>query len=415
MLKRVLHNDTRVLTDRFSGDAPPDHGNITEVQTLLSRYLETRKRTEALCAALCREDYTVQPEAFISPPKWHLAHTSWFFEEMVLKRCDPAYPLFDRDFGYLFNSYYNAVGKRTKRALRGELTRPTVDVIYAYRTHVDEHMERCLSASLPQTLSERVLLGIQHEQQHQELLLTDLKYILGQNPTFPIYRSDLNTVNDRNEEMGWLNIPEGVYEIGSDSSGFSFDNERGRHKVYLHDFAISKSLVTNGDYMEFMASGGYGEFRHWLDEGWAWVCEEELRQPLYWQEVDGRWHHYTLGGLQAVDEQALLAHISFYEASAFASWKGCRLPTESEWEVASQQLKWGKRWEWTNSAYLPYPGFEPPSGALGEYNGKFMINQMVLRGASVATAEGHSRRTYRNFFHPHLQWQYTGIRLAKQR
>ncbi len=383
------------------------------METLLSQYIETRRKTEELCAPLHAADYVAQLEAFASPPKWHLAHTTWFFEEMILKENCADYPLFHPHFGYLFNSYYNAVGKRVARAQRGGMTRPDIDAIYAYRKHVDRYLSQLLSTPVSRAVAERITLGIHHEQQHQELLLTDLKYTLGRNPIYPVYHPDFSRVADGNEAAGWLEIPEGIYEIGCDSTGFCFDNERARHKVYLQDYSISKALVTNGEFMEFIAAGGYEKYPYWLDEGWAWVRNSGAKSPLYWHEIDGQWHVYTLAGLRPMDHRALLAHISFYEASAFALWKGCRLPTEFEWEAASGRLQWGLRWEWTNSAYLPYPGFKAAPGALGEYNGKFMINQMVLRGSSAVTPKGHSRHTYRNFFHPHFQWQYAGIRLVK--
>jgi ergothioneine biosynthesis protein EgtB len=293
------------------------------------------------------------------------------------------------------------------------MTRPGVDEVYQYRKHVDEAIGKLLSASYPDEVRELLILGINHEQQHQELLLTDLKYTLALNPTSPVYEAGSNLVNDENETTGWLNISQGIYDIGHYSNDFAFDNESGRHKVFLHDFEISKSLITNGEFIEFMADGGYRNFQHWLDDGWSWVNEENITKPLYWFNKDGKWFYFTLAGLQPINTNAILSHVSYYEAAAFAAWKGHRLPTEFEWEVASSQLNWGKRWEWTGSAYLPYPGFKIATGAVGEYNGKFMINQMVLRGASVATATGHSRNTYRNFFQPQSQWQFSGIRLAR--
>jgi ergothioneine biosynthesis protein EgtB len=263
------------------------------------------------------------------------------------------------------------------------------------------------------TIHELIELGLQHEQQHQELLLTDIKYILGGNPLFPVYNEDIDFESQQNTTEGFVTIPEGVYEIGHTGDGFSFDNEHGRHKVYLNQFSISNALVTNGEYLDFINAGGYTNFNYWLDSGWSWITENKIDAPMYWYNIDGEWHNYTLSGLQKVDPDAVLTHISFYEAAAYAEWKKMRLPTEFEWETASAQLDWGKRWEWTHSAYLPYPGFAKPDGALGEYNGKFMMNKMVLRGASCATPKGHSRNTYRNFFNAVERWQFTGIRLVK--
>jgi ergothioneine biosynthesis protein EgtB len=359
------------------------------------------------------EDYIPQPVVFVSPAKWHIAHTTWFFEEFVLSGNAPGYKRFHPDFAFLFNSYYNSVGERTLRADRGNLTRPTVEEVYAFRAHVDAHMQTFLEQDISEDIREIVLLGLHHEQQHQELLITDLKYILGHNPAFPLYAAGAALVNNREMEHGWLLIPEGVYEIGFEGKGFCYDNELGRHKVYLQNFEISKSLVTNGEFMEFLKAGGYEDFNLWLDEAWDWVQTENINSPLYWHLIDGEWYQFTLGGMQKVEPGEMLCHVSFYEAAAFAEWKGMRLPTEFEWEIASGQLDWGKRWEWTNSAYLPYPQFKKAGGAIGEYNGKFMVNQMVLRGASVATSPGHKRDTYRNFFHPQYQWQFSGIRLAK--
>lgn len=380
---------------------------------LLQQFLQTRQRSVELCSPLQKEDYIPQPVDFVSPPKWHLAHITWFFEEMILKKFIPDYQEFDKDFCFLFNSYYQSIGERTLRNHRGFITRPGVEEVFAYRKHVDEKMTELLSHTNSSELEELVVLGINHEQQHQELFITDLKYILHCNPIFPVYHSEANMVNDKNDETGYVHLKEGIYEIGATGEGFHFDNEYNRHKVFLSGFEISKALVTNGEYLEFINAGGYKNFKYWLDEGWAWVQREQIEHPLYWHKKSEGWNYFTLAGLQPLNEDSILSHISFYEAQAFATWKGMRLPTEQEWEAASSQLNWGKRWEWTYSAYLPYPGFTTAEGAVGEYNGKFMINQMVLRGASVATAIGHSRNTYRNFFHPHFQWQFTGIRLAK--
>ncbi|WP_343604445.1 ergothioneine biosynthesis protein EgtB [Fluviicola sp.] len=380
---------------------------------LKEKYLEVRNRTEALCSPLQVEDYVPQPVAYASPPKWHLAHSTWFFEEMILKKNLEAYQEYHPDFGFLFNSYYNTIGQRTFRADRGNMTRPGVSEVYAYRAYVNEAMMRLLNQNLPSELEDLIELGLNHEQQHQELLLTDLKYTLGHNPIFPVYDPEQNLLTDTNTESGWIALEEGIYEIGHDGAAFCFDNELTRHKVYLQSFEISKALVTNGEYLTFMEAGGYAQFEHWLDEGWSWVNENRVTSPLYWHKINGKWHYFTLAGLKEVDPDAILCHVSYYEAQAYASWRGLRLPTEFEWEAASGQFNWGKRWEWTNSAYLPYPGYHIAEGAVGEYNGKFMINQMVLRGASVATAPDHSRKTYRNFFHPHFQWQYSGIRLSR--
>ena len=342
-----------------------------------------------------------------------MAHTTWFFEELILSKYLDNYPVFNKEYSFLFNSYYNNIGERVARNQRGMLTRPSVEDVYKYRAYVDEHIAILLSATSLMEVKKLIILGINHEQQHQELLLTDLKYTLSLNPIFPVYDATTNLVSDCNETTGWLKLSEGIYSIGHNSKGFSFDNELSKHKVYLNDFDISKSLITNGEFLEFIEDGGYENFNFWLDDGWSWVLNENITKPLYWHKIDGKWFYFTLAGLQPIDANAVLSHVSYYEANAFAMWKGCRLPTEFEWEVASEKMDWGKRWEWTNSAYLPYPGFKIDKGAVGEYNGKFMINQMVLRGGSVATATGHSRNTYRNFFQAHSQWQFTGIRLIK--
>lgn len=380
---------------------------------LREKYIEVRNRTEAICQPLEIEDYVPQPVPFASPPKWHLAHSTWFFEEMILKKNLRSYKEYHPDFSFLFNSYYNTIGERTFRADRGNITRPGVSEVYAYRAYVNQGMMQLFEQELSRELKELIELGLNHEQQHQELLITDLKYTLGHNPIFPVYDETQNLLADHNKYSGWLPMEEGIYEIGHNADAFCFDNELNRHKVYLHGFEIAHTLVTNGEYMEFMDAGGYLRFDCWLDEGWSWLNENKITSPLYWHKINGKWHYFTLAGLKEVDPAAILGHVSFYEAQAYATWKGLRLPTEFEWEAASEFLDWGKRWEWTNSAYLPYPGFKTAEGAVGEYNGKFMINQMVLRGASVATAPNHSRKTYRNFFHPHFQWQYSGIRLAK--
>lgn len=382
---------------------------------LLEKYKEVRRLSEEICAPLKTEDYVVQPIVDVSPPKWHIGHTTWFFETFVLKPNMQNYKEYDPQYNYVFNSYYETVGARVIRTDRGNLSRPAVEDVYKFRKYVDDAMETFLQTEPSPELHEIITLGLNHEQQHQELLRTDIKYILGNNPLFPPYYSSPN--NDEYEtgkkEDGCVKIDKGLYEIGYDGDGFSFDNELARHQVYLNDFSINKNLVTNGEYLEFINAGGYKNFNYWHAEGWDWVKTNDIQAPLYWHLIDGQWHHYTYNGLEILGMEEELCHISFYEAAAYAAWKGMRLPTEFEWEIAAQHFDWGKRWEWTESAYLPYPGFTKVPGAIGEYNGKFMVNQKVLRGASEVTSPNHSRITYRNFFHPYLRWQYTGIRLVK--
>jgi ergothioneine biosynthesis protein EgtB len=380
---------------------------------LKTAFETVRQRSVSICAPLQTEDYVVQPVVDVSPPKWHLGHTTWFFETFVLQPNLPGYQVFNPDYNFVFNSYYESVGARVIRTDRGNLSRPGVADVYRYREYVDEQMNQLLAQPVSSELQTLITLGLNHEEQHQELLLTDIKFILGHNPLFPVYNETFKESLQPAGETGFIQIPAGIYEIGHTGEGFCFDNELNRHKVYLNDYSISTSLVSNAEYLAFMMEGGYQDFRHWHAEGWDWVNKNNVKAPLYWHDVDGEWMYYTLQGLKPVDPHAPLSHISYYEAAAFASWKGMRLPTENEWEAAATQLAWGERWEWTESAYLPYPGFVKAPGAIGEYNGKFMVSQMVLRGGSVATPPGHSRITYRNFFHPPLRWQYTGIRLAK--
>ena len=383
---------------------------------ILQRYRTVRAYSEQLCQPLKTEDYLPQPVDFASPPKWHLSHITWFFEEMILKKFNPEYQIFNPAFSFLFNSYYQTVGKRAIRAERGAITRPTVSEVYAYRKYVDEQMIELLKKPISQELEALVILGINHEQQHQELLITDLKHTFSLNPLHPIYKDNFDQTSDKNKTKGWVEMEEGIYEIGHQGDNFCFDNELGRHRVFLDKYQISNQLVTCGEYIEFIDAGGYQNFKYWLDEGWSWVTENNIEAPLYWEKTpqsQGKWSQYTLARLREVDPETILTHISFYEAQAYATWKNLRLPTEFEWEAAAPQLDWGKRWEWTYSAYLPYPGFKIADGAVGEYNGKFMVSQMVLRGSSVATPPGHERLTYRNFFHPKYRWQYTGIRLAR--
>jgi ergothioneine biosynthesis protein EgtB len=387
----------------------------TNPSTNLRAYYETvRSHTEFLCQTLETEDFIPQPIVDVSPARWNIAHTTWFFEEMILKRFVEGYQPFDETFGFLFNSYYNSIGDRTKRDDRGSLSRPTVARVFEYRRHVDEKMADLCDGPKANAARDPIVLGLNHEQQHQELLLTDLKYTFGLNPIFPVYREGYfpeEEIDSATDDT--IGIDGGLYDIGFVGDGFYFDNELARHKHYLDDFSISGRLITNTEFLEFINDGAYRDHRLWHSEGWDWVNQNGIDSPLHWHRRDGEWFAFTLGGLRPLRSEAPVCHVSFYEAAAYAEWSGMRLPTEFEWEASSDRLDWGKRWEWTNSAYLPYPGFKKPDGAVGEYNGKFMINQMVLRGASIATPDGHSRRTYRNFFHPHLRWQFTGIRLAK--
>lgn len=381
---------------------------------LINDFKTVRQRTIQICAPLKTEDYVVQPIVDVSPPKWHLGHTTWFFETFLLQPYAKDYTIYDADYNFVFNSYYETIGARVIRTDRGNLSRPAVEDVMRYREHVDAAMEHFLRQPLSEEIMALVSLGLNHEEQHQELLYTDIKYILGHNPLFPAYNNAAATLQaTAADKTAMLPIKEGIYEIGYHDNGFCFDNELGRHKVYLQNYAISNALVTNQEYTAFIHAGGYSNFRYWHAEGWDWVKNNQITAPLYWYQVDGQWMHYTWQGLQPLDPDGTLCHISFYEAAAYAAWKEMRLPTEFEWEAAAAQFNWGTRWEWTESAYLPYPGFIKAPGAIGEYNGKFMVNQMVLRGASEVTSPGHSRISYRNFFHPHLRWQFTGIRLAR--
>ena len=412
----------------------PVRSFIAGEESLASFYQRVRSHTEYLCEPLEIEDYIPQPVVDVSPPKWNIAHTTWFFEEMILKKFVPGYEVFDADFGFLFNSYYNSVGARTARDNRGALSRPTVKRVFEYRKYVDERMTELLSAPPASAggrdLADLVTLGLNHEQQHQELFVTDLKYTFGLNPLFPVYRQGCTP--EFKAESGtntFIEIEGGDHAIGYDGDGFCFDNELGRHTVRLDDYEVALKVVTNFEFLKFVNDGGYRDHRLWHSEGWDWVNQNHISSPMHWHRLHenasiyeraapdadehAEWYQFTLDGLQKLKLDAPVCHVSYYEAAAFAEWKGMRLPTEFEWEAASSKFDWGLRWEWTNSAYLPYPGFSKAPGAVGEYNGKFMINQMVLRGASVATPEGHSRPTYRNFFHPHLRWQFTGIRLAR--
>jgi len=382
---------------------------------VLKRFKEVRKYTETLCNPLKVEDYIPQAQAFVSPPKWHLAHTTWFYEEMILKPNLKSYQVFDEDYNFLFNSYYNSLGKRISREHRGLITRPSVDTVYQYRSYVNKHMEILLNSSqTDKQILKLVILGINHEQQHQELLITDIKFTLSHNPTNPkLYDTSYNNSNSETKPLKFLEVKEGVYDIGYTGKDFCYDNELDVHRVFLESYAIANRLITNGEYLEFIEANGYSTSKYWLDDGWTYINAQQIKKPLYWAKDQNQWYVYTLAGREPLNLDAPVTHISFYEAHAFANFKNKRLATEFEWEVANAQFNWGAAWEWTNSAYIPYPNYKKATGAAGEYNGKFMINLMVLRGSSVATSPNHSRPTYRNFFSPEARWQFSGIRLAK--
>ncbi|WP_124979687.1 ergothioneine biosynthesis protein EgtB [Nonlabens xiamenensis] len=381
--------------------------------SFLSFFSDTRAQTELICRPLQTEDYVVQPIVDVSPPKWHLGHTTWFFEEFLLDPYLPGYTRYHDQYAYVFNSYYESVGKRVVRTDRGNLSRPSVEEIYAYRSHVTEHMADLIRNHFSEDWLPVLEIGIHHEKQHQELLLTDIKYILGHNPLLPMYGKTGDEEYFEPTPASMISIPEGIYEVGYGGDKFCYDNEKPKHRVFLEAYEISKKLVTNGEWLDFMEDGGYEKVLLWHTEGWDWVKKNKIDSPMYWHNSQGQWEQYLLSGTRPVDSEAAVTHISYYEAFAYAQWKGMRLPTEFEWEVAQSNFNHGKRWEWTESAYLPYPNYQKPEGALGEYNGKFMVNQKVLRGGSIATASLHTRPTYRNFFHPPLRWQFTSLRLAQ--
>ena len=414
--------------------------STTGVLSLTGKYSSIRKTSLLCCSPLTVEDHGLQSMPDASPAKWHLAHATWFFETFLLTENLPGYKLFHPSFRNLFNSYYNAVGDRPLRALRHILSRPTLDEVRAYRSHVDEAMNRLLSRELAPVVLDLCVLGLNHEQQHQELILTDVKHGFAANPLRPAYRETRDSSANSPRiapSLQWGSFSEGVYPIGFEGDGFAFDNESPRHSVYLAPFRLASRLVTSGEYMEFIRDGGYATAALWLSDGWDCVRANQWSAPLYWEMHDGQWWHYTMGGMRPVSGEEPVCHVSYYEADAFARWAGARLATEFEWEVASGSCSlagnfmdreslhpqatrdggslsqmFGDVWEWTASAYLPYPGFRAAAGAVGEYNGKFMCNQMVLRGGSCATPQSHIRRTYRNFFPPHVRWQFMGIRLA---
>ncbi len=409
----------------------------------MERYQEIRRFSEHLCEPLVTEDYVVQSMPDVSPTKWHLAHVSWFFETFLLFPAIPGYQSLHPQYAYLFNSYYNTLGERHCRPHRGLISRPTVVETYQYRKYVDEQVLALLTTLDEQRLLEFapiITLGFHHEQQHQELMLTDLKHVLSCNPLYPVYRERPALNASSVAPLEWVSFPEGVYWIGHEGEGFAFDNEGPRHREFLQPFQLASRLITNGEYLEFIEDGGYQNPLLWLSEGWSTVRAQEWQAPLYWEKRDGHWWTMTLSGMREVDKAEPVCHVSYYEADAYARWADARLPTEAEWEVAAQDVPiagnfvenglyhptplnitsgklvqmYGDVWEWTQSSYSPYPGFRPGPGAIGEYNGKFMCNQYVLRGGSCATSRSHMRATYRNFFPANAQWQFMGIRLARE-
>ena len=388
---------------------------------LMRAYRIVRAETERRAARLSPEDQVVQSMPDASPIKWHRAHTTWFFEKFVLEPHDPAYRPYDERFAFLFNSYYVAAGPRHARPQRGLVTRPDSAEVAAYRRHVDAAMETLMANADARTLSDLlpvVEIGLNHEQQHQELMLTDILHAFSQNPTAPAYDPGWRWPATGPERLagGDAALPEGIHVIGHQDDGFCYDNEEPAHRALVGPVSLSRGLVTNGEWLEFMADGGYANPLLWLSDGWAAVQADGWTAPGYWREIDGQWHVMTLGGLRPVEPALPVCHVSYYEADAFARWAGRHLPSEQEWEVAARgghlRDAFGIVWQWTRSAYSPYPGYRAVPGALGEYNGKFMVNQMVLRGSSLATPAGHARVTYRNFFYPASRWQFTGLRLA---
>jgi ergothioneine biosynthesis protein EgtB len=385
-------------------------------QTMASRYVAIRGHTDELAAGLTDEDQCIQSMPDASPAKWHRAHTTWFFEQFVLRTFVPDYRVFDPMFSFLFNSYYEAVGARHPRPMRGLLTRPPAAQITAYRAHVDAAMAR-LIPELPDHSSWLIELGLQHEQQHQELLLTDMLHAFAQNPLAPAVLPDWREPEGAASPTRFVTIAGGITRLGWPGNGFCFDNETPAHDALVPEYALASRLVRNREWLEFIRDGGYGTPTLWMSDGWAQVQAQGWRTPLYWQEREDGWYQMGLAGLTALEPEHPVRHVSWYEADAFARWAGARLPTEAELEHGDRHADIHETsshvWQWTSSAYGPYPGYKPAEGAVGEYNGKFMVNQMVLRGGSLATPPGHARPSYRNFFHPDKRWQFSGLRLAR--
>jgi ergothioneine biosynthesis protein EgtB len=421
-----------------------DH-NESFCATLSNSFSGVRKFSEELTRPLETEDFVIQSMPDVSPTKWHLAHTSWFFETFVLNEVNPDYRSPHPQFNFLFNSYYVQVGERHCRPKRGLISRPTVAEVFRYRRHVDQRILEFLEIANEEQLREIapvIEMGLHHEQQHQELMLTDIKHVFSENPLRPAYRGNDTKPSDRLiPDISWIEYPEGVYSIGHDGRGFSFDNETPIHKEYVNTFKLASRLVTNREYFEFIEDGGYKRPEIWLSDGWSTVEANEWNAPLYWEKRNGSWQYFTLSGIRNIAMNEPVCHVSYYEADAYARWAGARVPTESEWEIAASnqsiegnfvegdnyhpivmsvgtnnrdpQQMFGDVWEWTRSPYGPYPGYTTLPGALGEYNGKFMCSQIVLRGGSCVTSRSHIRKTYRNFFPPNARWQFMGIRLAK--
>src|SRR5438034_2811535 len=427
------------------GEKPVSSRAISRAESLRARFRDVRDFSKLLTRDLEAEDCVVQSMPDVSPTKWHLAHTTWFFETFVLKKFVTGYVPAIPEYAFLFNSYYNAAGTMHRRDLRGLISRPTVAESFRYRENMDRQVEELLASASEELLDEVapiITLGIHHEQQHQELLVTDIKHVFAQNPLHPIFRErKIDLLPEKTRAIKFVEFDETTVEIGHQGSGFSYDNEGPRHRVLVPAFSLASRLVTNGEFIEFIEASGYARPEFWLSLGWITVNEQRWQAPLYWVKREGAWWNFTLSGFRPVDESEPVTHVSYFEADAYANWAGARLPTEFEWEHAASRVSiegnfvdaqhfhpapavsangeeallqmFGDVWEWTRSAYLPYPGYRAVPGALGEYNGKFMCNQMVLRGGSCATSRDHIRRTYRNFFQPEKRWQFTGIRLAR--